>query len=245
MTNGTVLVTGGSRGIGAAIATRLAQDGYGVVVNYATDAEGATAVVREISQAGGRAAAVRADVADAGQVAAMFEKAGAFGEPLVALVNNAASVGQEAPMQDQQADALNRVVQTNVVGPALCAKHAIRAMSRKRGGVGGSIVNVASVAGQTGGLPNLVPYSATKGAVIAMTKGLAGEVAADGIRVNSVSPGVIDTEMSNRPAARQLAESSPMGRMGHPAEVAAAVSFLVSDAASFVTGTDLPVSGGR
>ncbi|MET7396689.1 SDR family oxidoreductase [Dactylosporangium sp. NPDC005572] len=245
MTNGTVLVTGGSRGIGAAIATRLAKDGYGVVVNYATDAEGATTVVREISQAGGRAAAVQADVADAGQVAAMFEKAGAFGEPLVALVNNAASMGQEAPMENQQAEALARVVQTNVVGPALCAKHAIRTMSKKHGGTGGSIVNVASMAGHTGGLPNLVPYSATKGAVIAMTKGLAGEVAADGIRVNSVSPGVIDTEMSDRPAARQLAESSPMGRMGHPAEVAAAVSFLVSDAASFVTGTDLTVSGGR
>ncbi|MFB9181966.1 SDR family NAD(P)-dependent oxidoreductase [Dactylosporangium sucinum] len=245
MTNGTVLVTGASRGIGAAIATRLAQDGYGVVVNYAQDAEGATSVVREISQAGGRAAAVQADVADAGQVAAMFEKAGAFGEPLVGLVNNAGSIGQEAPMADQRPDALARLVQTNVVGPALCAKHAIRAMSTKHGGTGGSIVNLASVAGHTGGLPHLVPYAATKGAVIAMTKGLASEVAEEGIRVNSVSPGIIDTEMSARPSARQIAETSPMGRMGHPGEVAAAVSWLVSNNASFVTGTDLTVSGGR
>jgi NAD(P)-dependent dehydrogenase (short-subunit alcohol dehydrogenase family) len=241
----TVLVTGASRGIGAAIATRMAKDGYGVVVNYAADAAGAEAVVTAIRDGGGRAIAVRADVASPGDVAEMFRRAREEMGPLAALVNNAGVTGEEAPVEEQDAAALTQLMQTNVVGPVLCAKHAVQAMSTTHGGQGGCIVNVASVAARTGGLPGLVPYAATKGALITMTKGLANEVAAEGIRVNSVSPGLVDTELADRPGITDIAAHTPLGRMGRPEEIASAVSWLVSPAASFVTGSDIAVSGGR
>src|ERR1700756_1206212 len=194
---GAVIVTGASRGIGAAIAERLAGDGYGVVVNYAADADGAESVVSAIRAKGGRAVAVRADVATEEEVEAMFGRAQEQMGPLTALVNNAGSVGEQAHIDEQHEDALNRLMQVNVVGPMLCAKHAVRAMSTARGGHGGSIVTIASLAAQAPpGAWGIVPYEATKGAMVTFARGLSNEVASEGIRSNSVSPGLIETAMS-------------------------------------------------
>jgi len=244
---GAVIVTGASRGIGAAIAERLAEDGYGVVVNYAADADGAESVVSTIRGRGGRAIAVRADVAAPGEVANLFDRAQRELGPLAALVNNAGATGGQARIDERETDELARLMQVNVVGPMVCAKYAVRAMSTAHGGNGGSIVNIASVAARAvPGIPGFVPYEATKGAVVTFSRGLSNEVAPEGIRVNSVSPGVIDTEMAaETPGAKQAAASSPLGRVGRPDEIADTVSWLVSPAASYVTGTDITVSGGR
>jgi NAD(P)-dependent dehydrogenase (short-subunit alcohol dehydrogenase family) len=241
---GAVIVTGASRGIGAAIAERLAHDGYGVIVNYAADAEGAEAVVSAINAKGGRAVAVRADVASEEDIAALFDRAQQQMGPLTALVNNAGSLGERARIDQRSADELTRLMQVNVVGPMLCAKHAVQAMSTAHGGHGGCIVNIASGAAKAPvGLTGTVPYEATKGAVVTFARGLSNEVASEGIRVNSVSPGVIETEMPT-PEDRELGKHSPLGRLGRPDEIAAAVSWLVSPEASYVTGSDITVSGG-
>jgi NAD(P)-dependent dehydrogenase (short-subunit alcohol dehydrogenase family) len=241
---GAVIVTGASRGIGAAIAERLAGDGYGVIVNYAADADGAESVVSAIAGKGGRAAAVRADVASEDDVAALFGQAQEQMGPLTALVNNAGATGDRAHIDEQHEDALARLMHVNIVGPMLCAKHAVRAMSTARGGNGGSIVTIASVAAKApAGDWGLVPYEATKGALVTFSRGLSNEVASEGIRSNSVSPGVIDTAMST-PDFRNLAQQSPLGRVGQPNEIAAAVSWLVSPEASYVTGSDIAVTGG-
>jgi NAD(P)-dependent dehydrogenase (short-subunit alcohol dehydrogenase family) len=243
---GAVVVTGASRGIGAAIAEKVAEDGYSVLVNYATDADGAQSVVSTIRARGGQAVSVRADVATPGDIADMFERAKQELGPLTALVNNAGILGTRARIDEQDADALTRLIQVNLVGPMLCAKHAVQVMSTARGGTGGSIVNVASVAARTGGLSGIVPYAATKGALVTFTRGLSNEVASEGVRVNSVSPGVIATDaITAVPDAEEAAAASPLGRMGRPDEVAATVSWLISPAASFITGSDITVSGGR
>src|SRR5215469_570171 len=194
---GTVIVTGASRGIGAAIAERLASDGYGVVVNYAADADGAASVVSAIKDKGGRATAVRADVASEDDVEAMFDQAQEQLGPLTALVNNAGIAGEQALVDEQHADELTRLTQTNIVGSMVCAKHAVRAMSTARGGKGGSIVTIASIAAKApAGPEGFVPYEATKGALVTFARGLSNEVASEGIRSNSVSPGVIDTDLA-------------------------------------------------
>lgn len=242
---GAVIVTGASRGIGAAIAERLAGDGYGVIVNYAADADGAESVVSAIKAKGGRAAAVRGDVASEADVEAMFDWAQEQMGPLTALVNNAGSPGEQARIDEREADELTRLMQVNIVGSMVCAKHAVRAMSTAHGGKGGSIVTIASVAAKaSGGARGTVPYEATKGALVTFARGLSNEVASEGIRSNSVSPGVIDTEMAS-PELRDWGKHSPLGRMGQPDEIAAAVSWLVSPEASYVTGSDIVVSGGR
>jgi NAD(P)-dependent dehydrogenase (short-subunit alcohol dehydrogenase family) len=243
---GAVIVTGASRGIGAAIAEKLADDGYGVVVNYAADADGAESVASAIRGRGGQATAVRADVAAPDEIADLFARAQREMGPLAALVNNAGTVGEQARIEEQEAAELARLMQVNVVGPMMCAKHAVQAMSTAHGGTGGSIVNVASVAAQTGGQVGSVPYAATKGALVTFSHGLSNEVAPEGIRVNSVSPGVVDTDLAAAaPWAKDVAAHSPLGRMGRPDEIAATVSWLISPAASFVTGSDIVVSGGR
>jgi NAD(P)-dependent dehydrogenase (short-subunit alcohol dehydrogenase family) len=238
---GTVIVTGASRGIGAAIAERLADDGYGVIVNYAADANGAESVASAINAKGGRAAAMRADVRSEAEVVAMFDRTAELMGPITGLVNNAGEIGEQAHMDEQQADVLNRLTQINILGPMLCAKQAVRAMSTARGGPGGSIVTIASVVAKApAGVDGVVPYEATKGAMVTFARGLANEVASEGIRSNSVSPGVIDTEMG----VPELVGLIPLGRMGRPDEIAATVSWLISPEASFVTGSDISVTGG-
>jgi len=241
---GAVIVTGASRGIGAAIAQRLAGEGFGVVVNYAADADGAESVVSAITGKGGRAVAVHADVASETDVEAMFSRAREEMGPLTALVNNAGGAGERARVDEQHETELNRLMHVNVVGPILCAKHAVRAMSTAHGGKGGSIVTIASVAAQAPhGPTGLVPYEATKGALVTFARSLSNEVAPEGIRSNSVSPGVIETALVP-PDVRDLAKQTPMGRMGQPDEIAATVSWLISPEASYVTGSDITVSGG-
>ena len=239
-----MIVTGASRGIGAAIAERLASDGYGVIVNYAADAGGAESVVSAITGKGGRAVAVRADVASEDDVEAMFGRAQEQMGPLTALVNNAGAVGEQARIDEQHEDKLTRLMHVNVVGPMLCAKHAVRAMSTAHGGKGGSIVTIASVAAKAPpGASGLVPYEATKGALVTFARGLSNEVASEGIRSNSVSPGVIETGLVTMDV-RDMGKQSPLGRIGQPDEIAATVSWLISPEASYVTGSDIPVTGG-
>jgi len=240
---GTVIVTGASRGIGAAIAGRLAHDGYSVIVNYAADADGAKSVVSGIHAEGGRALAVQADVASEDDVEVMFERAQQMG-PITALVNNAGSAGEPAPIREQGADALARLMQVNIMGPMVCAKHAVRAMSTAHGGKGGSIVTMASIGAKAPpGATGLVPYEATKGAMVTFARGLSNEVASEGIRSNSISPGVIHTDLINS-EVRDMGKHAPLGRLGRPEEIAATVSWLLSPEASFVTGADITVSGG-
>jgi NAD(P)-dependent dehydrogenase (short-subunit alcohol dehydrogenase family) len=244
---GAAIVTGASRGIGAAIAERLASDGYGVIVNYAAGGQGAASVVSAIRGRGGRAEAVRADVASEEDVEAMFGQAQEQMGPVTALVNNAGSIGEQAHIDEQHEDALNRLMQVNVVGPMLCAKHAVRAMSTAHGGQGGSIVTIASLAAKAPpGAGGVVPYEATKGALVTFARGLSNEIASEGIRSNSVSPGLIETAMSasTPDIAESVAKQTPLGRIGQPDDIAAAVSWLVSPEASYVTGTDIAVSGG-
>ncbi len=241
-----VLVTGGSRGIGAAICRLLAAKGYPVAVNYASRADAAQAVVREIEAAGGHAVAVGGDVADPHAVQQMFAAAEQALGRIGGLVNNAGLIGTNARIDAQTPDDLARLFAVNVQGTIYCAQEAVRRMSTAHGGTGGAIVNISSVAARLGGLAGLVPYAATKGAVETFTKGLANEVAREGIRVNAVAPGMTATEMASAEMREQAQRGGiPMGRIGEAAEIAEAVLWLISPAASYVTGTVVTVSGGR
>ncbi|MDO8360172.1 MAG: SDR family oxidoreductase [Devosia sp.] len=247
--NGVLVVTGGSRGIGAAVSLLAAERGYAVVVNYAGNVEAAEAVVSRIHKAGGEAIAVRGDVSQPEDVEHIFAAADRMG-PLVGLVNNAGVVPPR-PMRVDETDAaeLKRIFEINVTGNFLCAAAAIRRMSTKRGGRGGSIVNLSSGASKLGGAGAMVVYGASKGAIDSFTVGLALEVAGEGIRVNAVRPGIIDTDMhaSGGDAGRvaRIVPTLPMLRAGTAREVAEAVLWLLSDAASYTTGGVIPVSGGR
>ncbi len=241
---GTIIVTGGGRGIGAAICERVAADGHPVLVNYASDADAAARVVAAIAAAGGRALAFQADVADAEAVAAMFATADRELGPLAGLVNNAGILGDLRRMDEHDAQSLARLMAVNIVGTMLCAGEAVRRLSTKHGGQGGAIVNIGSIAGTNGGIPGMAAYATTKGATAAFTVALAKEVAREGIRVNAVAPGMIITDLT-RDFAAQVANAIPVGRCGEPAEVAAAVAWLLSDASSYVLGTTMTVSGGR
>ncbi len=241
--NGAAVVTGGGRGIGAAISRRLAVDGYAVLVNYASGADAAAKVVHDIEASGGRAMAYGANVSKEDEVQAMFAAADKLG-PLAALVNNAGVLGDMRRIDEHDADSLMRVLAVNVVGPALCAKHAIRRLSTKHGGRGGAIVNVGSIAATSGGIPGMVAYSTSKGALSSFTIGLAKEVAREGIRVNAVAPGMIVTEMTTG-FADQVGPTVPVGRCGEPEEIAAAVAWLVSGETSYAVGSIMTVSGGR
>ena len=244
-----LLVTGGGRGIGAATARQAAQAGWAVAVNYAANALAADEVVRAIRAAGGRALAVQGDVADEAQVLRMFETVDAKLGRLNGLVNNAGVVDVTARLDEMSVARWRRMFDINVIGSLLCAREAVRRMSTRHGGSGGAIVNLSSAASRLGSPGQYVDYAAAKGAIDAFTIGLAKEVALDGIRVNAVRPGLIETEIHASGGlpdrVRDLSHQVPMQRGGTANEVAQAIVWLLSDAASYTTMSLLDVSGGR
>jgi len=245
----TVLITGAGRGIGAATALLAARRGYAVAVNYASNAEAAQAVVQQISAGGGTAFAVQADVADEPQVLAMFAKVDSQWGRLDALVNNAGVVDVTSRVEDMGLARLKRMFDINILGSFLCAREAVRRMSTRHGGAGGAIVNLSSAAARLGAPGQYVDYAAAKGAIDAMTIGLAKEVGAEGIRVNAVRPGLIETDIHASGGlphrVRDLAHQVPMQRGGTAAEVAQTIVWLLSDDASYTTMSLIDVSGGR
>ncbi len=242
------VVTGGSRGIGAATCVALAAAGYDVCVNYRADADAAAEVVRRCEARGRQATLVRADVAVEADVLAIFAAADALGSVAV-LVNNAGIVDVASPVADLSVARVERMMAVNVVGAFTAAREAVQRMSTSRGGAGGAIVNVSSTGARIGSPNTYVDYAASKAAIETLTIGLAKEVAADGIRVNAIRPGIFDTEIhasGGQPdRAQQMAASIPLGRVGQPSEAANAIVWLCSEEASYVTGAILDVSGGR
>jgi NAD(P)-dependent dehydrogenase (short-subunit alcohol dehydrogenase family) len=244
-----LLVTGGSRGIGAAIARLAAARGYAVAVNYRSRRDAADAVVADITAAGGRAIALQADVAVEAEVVGLFAACDRELGPVTALVNNAGILETQMRVEAMDAARVTRILATNVVGSLLCAREAIGRMSTRRGGRGGAIVNVSSGAARHGSPGEYVDYAASKGAIDTFTIGLAQEVAPDGIRVNAVRPGFIYTEMhasGGEPGRVDRVKAFvPLRRGGQPEEVAHAVLWLLSDEAGFTTGSFIDVTGGR
>ena len=247
--NPVVLVTGGSRGIGAATALLAARQGFTVAVNYSSHSLAADEVVRQIRAMGASAVAVQADVAVEAQVLAMFEEIDARFGPLSALVNNAGVVDVAARVDQMDVQRIRRMFDINVLGTFVCAREAVKRMSTRHGGTGGAIVNVSSVAARLGGPGQYVDYAASKGAVDTFTVGLAKEVAAEGIRVNAVRPGIIETDIhasGGQPdRAREMAPMVPMQRAGSADEVARAIVWLLTPDASYTTGAIIDVAGGR
>ena len=254
MQRGTLIVTGAGRGMGAAIARMAGTQGYAVAVNYVRDEAAALGVVQTIQEAGGRACAIRADVAVEQDILRLFETAEHELGPLSGLVNNAGIVERLCRIEDVTAQDLDRMLRVNVTGTILCSREAVRRMSTKRrcdkpGVGGGCIVSISSIAARLGGAGEWVHYAASKGAVETFTRGLAREVASEGIRVNAVAPGLVDTEFHARVGApdrlARMSPGIPMQRAGTPAEIAEAVLWLLSPASSYVTGAILEVGGGR
>jgi NAD(P)-dependent dehydrogenase (short-subunit alcohol dehydrogenase family) len=249
MSMGTIIITGGSRGIGAATARLAAVRGYSVAVNYLRGADAAEKVAADIRHGGGSAAAIQADVAEEAEVTELFAEAEKKLGPLSALVNNAGITGGFARADEVSECMLTRLFATNVIGAMICAREAVLRLSTRYGGSGGSIINISSQAAVIGGADEWAHYAATKGAINTFTIGLAREVASEGIRVNAVSPGLIDTGLHAAAGApdrtRRLAPGIPMRRPGAAEEVAHAVLWLASPSASYVTGAIVPASGGR
>ena len=249
MQPGVAVVTGGSRGIGAAIAHALAGDGFTVCVNFRSNKDAAAAVVAAIADTGGRAFSLQADVAEEADVSQLFRSIDDVGGQLAVLVNNAGIIDEQMRVEQMSAARVNRILGTNVTSAFTCCREAVRRMSTKHGGNGGAIVNVSSVAARTGAPGEYVDYAASKAAIDALTRGLALEVAGEGIRVNGVRPALIRTDihaaggMPDR--VDRLMSGTPLGRGGKPEDVAAAVRWLVSDDSAFVTGTNIDVTGGR
>lgn len=247
-TNKVVIITGGSRGIGRAAALKAAAAGFKVVVGYASNEAAAREVVSTIEAGNGKAIAVKCDVGSEADILALFKAADEFG-PLGALVNNAGIVGPSIRVEDMTAERITRMLAVNVTGSILCAREAVKRMSTKHGGQGGVIVNLSSVAARLGAPNTYVDYAASKGAIDSFTVGLGLEVAAEGVRVAGIRPGLIDTEIhasgGEPDRAHRLAPNVPMKRIGTADEIANAIVWLLSDEASYVTSAILDVSGGR
>jgi NAD(P)-dependent dehydrogenase (short-subunit alcohol dehydrogenase family) len=244
-----LIVTGASRGIGAATARLAAQRGYAVCVNYLSNHQAADAVVAEITNGGGQAIAVPADVSREADVLQLFERVDEELGTVTALVNNVGILEKQSRLEQIDAARLTRVFATNIIGSMLCAREAVRRMSTRNGGQGGAIVNVSSTAARLGAPNEYIDYAASKGAMDTLTLGLAKEVAAEGIRVNGVRPGHIHTEIhasGGEPGrVERLKDTIPMKRGGHPEEVANAIVWLLSEEASFCAGAIIDVAGGR
>lgn len=244
-----ILITGGSRGIGRAVAIMAGRRGWSVGVNYAGNEKAALETVQAIQKAGGRGIAIKGDVAVEADVIAMFDTSEqAFGK-LDALVNNAGIVGPKQPFADYSLERMKRIFDINVLGAYLCAREAARRMAKSRGGNGGSIVNISSIASRLGAAGEYVDYAGSKGAVDTMTMGLARELAQDGIRVNAIRPGLIDTEIhasGGQPdRATRLGTTTPMGRAGTADEVAEAAIWLIENESDYLTASLIDVAGGR
>ena len=246
---GVALVTGGSRGIGAGVCRLAAREGYDVAVNYAGNAAAAEAVAQEVRAQGRRAVTIRADVADPAQVEAMFDRAAAELGYVAAFVSNAGIIHKAGPLADIPVEDIRRVVDVDLTAHLICLREAVRRMARSRGGQGGAIVTMSSMASELMGAGGFIPYGAAKGGIDVLTKGLGKEVAGDGIRVNGLRPGLIDTDIQHDTGVANRIErfghTVPIGRAGTAEEVAEAVVWLLSDKARYVTGTVFNVSGGR
>ncbi len=246
---GVALITGSGRGIGAATAQLAAQRGYAVCVNYLKNEERAREVVARIRAGGGKAIMVQADTANEDDVIKLFERVDVELGPVTALVNNAGITGRAGRLDSFDAAAIRRVLEVNVVGAILCSQQAVKRMSTRNGGAGGNIVNVSSLAATLGGANQWIPYAAAKGAINSFTAGLAKEVAAEGIRVNAISPGLINTEIHAEAGAGERLQKViplvPMGRLGTAEECAQAILWLISGEAAYMIGCILTLSGGR
>lgn len=244
-----IIITGGSRGIGAAVALLAAKEGYAVCVSYLNNRSAAEEVVASITQKKGLAIAVQANVAVEEEVIRLFEHVDSSLGRVTALVNNAGILEKQTRVEDMTAERINRIFSTNVVGSFICSREAVRRMSTRHGGNGGSIVNISSRASRLGSPGEYVDYAASKAAIDTLTIGLAKEVATEGIRVNAVSPGIIYTDIHASGGEPQrvdrLKDTIPMKRGGYPEEVAKAALWLLSEDASYTTGASIDVSGGR
>lgn len=246
---GIALITGSGRGIGAATAKLAARRGFAVCINYLSQEDRARSVADEIRAGGGRAMLVQADTADERAVIAMFEGIDHDLGRITALVNNAGITGKAGRLESYDAAAMRRILDVNVVGAMLCSREAAKRMSTKTGGSGGSIVNLSSIAAVLGGANSWTPYAAAKGAINSFTVGLSRELAAEGIRVNAIMPGLIDTEIHAAAGVadrlKALIPTVPMGRIGTSEECAEAIVWLMSNEAAYMTGALIPISGGR
>ena len=244
-----IVITGGSRGIGAATALLAARQGYRVCINYLSDEASAMAVLAQVRACGVQGIAVRADASNEDEVIRLFNRVDSELGAVTALVNNAATIAESSRVEEMSEFRLLKIMKTNIVGPMLCAKHAIHRMSTQHGGSGGTIVNVSSAAARLGAANEYVDYAASKGAIDTFTIGLAKELAGEGVRVNGVRPGYIHTDFhaSSGDANRvtKLESALPMGRGGRPEEVAEAIIWLSCELSSYVTGSFIDVAGGR
>jgi len=250
MARAVVLITGGSRGIGAATARLAAARGYDVAVTYRTERDAAAAIVAECRALGAQACAIAGDIGVEADVLRVFDAAAEALGPIRHVVNNAGVTGRSSRLDAADADVIRACIDTNVTGAILVAREAARRLSTRNGGPGGSIVNISSVAASIGSPGEYVWYAASKGAIDALTVGLAKELATEGVRVNAVSPGLVEMEIHARSTGdagrmERIAPLIPVGRIGQPSEIAEAVLFLISDAASYTTGANIKVSGGR
>lgn len=240
-----LLIAGGSRGIGAATARLAGARGYDVAVNYKSNARAAEAVVADVAAAGGKAVAIAGDMAREDEIVRVFAESERALGPITHVVHSAGIVGKNSRLDAAEAANIREVIDVNLYGGLICAREAVRRMSTAKGGKGGSIVLLSSIAALTGGTNEYVCYAAAKAGIDALTLGLAREVAKEGIRVNAVRPGPTDTEIHEPGRLERVTPMLPMGRPAQPEEVAEAILFLLSDAASYITGSVLNVAGGR